>query len=70
MSGFRHLPVMPEEVIRFLAPRPGGIYLDGTLGGGGHAGLIAERCTPEGGLLIGIDQDREALEAAGRRLSG
>lgn len=61
---------MPDEVVRFLAPKPGGIYLDGTLGGGGHAALIAERCIPEGGVLIGIDQDREALEAAGRRLAG
>ena len=70
MSGFRHLSVMPDEVIRFLAPKPGGIYLDGTLGGGGHAGLIAELCTPGNGILIGIDQDREALEAAGQRLRG
>ncbi|HEY4744452.1 MAG TPA: 16S rRNA (cytosine(1402)-N(4))-methyltransferase RsmH [Desulfuromonadaceae bacterium] len=70
MTDFRHLSVMPDEVIRFLDPRPGGIYLDGTLGGGGHAGLIAERCTPEGGLLVGIDQDRAALAAAGERLSG
>jgi len=53
-----------------LAPRPGGTYLDGTLGGGGHAGLIAELCTPGNGILIGIDQDQEALEAAGERLSG
>jgi 16S rRNA (cytosine1402-N4)-methyltransferase len=65
---FRHLSVLPEEVIQFLAPHPGGIYLDGTLGGGGHAGLILERCTP-GGTLVGIDQDREALQAAGRRLA-
>jgi 16S rRNA (cytosine1402-N4)-methyltransferase len=68
MTGFRHLSVMPEEVIQYLEPRPGGIYLDGTLGGGGHAGLILERCTP-GGTLIGIDQDREALQAAGQRLA-
>jgi 16S rRNA (cytosine1402-N4)-methyltransferase len=67
MSSFRHLSVLPEEVIQFLEPHPGGIYLDGTLGGGGHAGLILERCTP-GGMLIGLDQDREALQAAGRRL--
>jgi 16S rRNA (cytosine1402-N4)-methyltransferase len=68
VTGFHHLSVMPEEVIRFLAPRQGGIYLDGTLGGGGHARLILERCTP-GGTLIGIDQDREALKAAGQRLA-
>jgi 16S rRNA (cytosine1402-N4)-methyltransferase len=58
---------MPEEVIRFLDPQPGGTYLDGTLGGGGHSRLILERCTP-GGTLVGIDQDQEALQAAGQRL--
>ena len=51
-----------------LNPHPGGVYLDGTLGGGGHAGLILERCTP-GGMLVGLDQDREALQAAGQRLA-
>jgi 16S rRNA (cytosine1402-N4)-methyltransferase len=65
---FRHLSVLSEEVIQFLNPQPGGIYLDGTLGGAGHARLILERCTP-GGMLIGIDQDQEALQAAGRRLA-
>jgi 16S rRNA (cytosine1402-N4)-methyltransferase len=65
---FCHLPVLPDEVIQFLNPLPEGIYLDGTLGGGGHAVLILERCTP-GGLLIGIDQDQEALQAASRQLA-
>src|SRR6185369_7059484 len=69
MPEFRHLSVMPDEVVRFLAPKPGGTYLDGTLGGGGHASLIAERCIPGNGLLIGIDQDKEALRAAGERLA-
>lgn len=68
METFRHQSVMPDEVIHYLNPRPGGIYLDGTLGGGGHARLILERCTP-GGLLIGIDQDQEALQATGQRLA-
>jgi len=68
METFRHLSVMPDEVIHYLNPRPGGIYLDGTLGGGGHARLILERCTP-GGMLIGIDQDQEALQATGQRLA-
>lgn len=68
MENFHHLSVMPDEVIHCLDPRPGGVYLDGTLGGGGHARLILERCTP-GGMLIGIDQDREALQATGARLS-
>ena len=52
-----------------LQPRPGGIDLDGTLGGGGHAALIARQCSQGNGMVIGIDQDQEALEAAGRRLA-
>ncbi|WP_337833280.1 16S rRNA (cytosine(1402)-N(4))-methyltransferase RsmH [Geoanaerobacter pelophilus] len=60
---FRHVSVMPEEVTRFLAPRPGGIYVDGTLGGGGHSRLILELSSPSG-RLIGFDQDQEALAAA------
>jgi len=69
METFRHLSVLPEEVIQFLNPKTGGIYLDGTLGGAGHARLILERCTPDG-MLIGIDQDQEALRAASERLAG
>jgi len=69
MSGFHHISVMPEEVLRFLAPRPGGVYVDGTLGGGGHAALIAECCTAENGMLIGFDRDVQALAAAGARLA-
>lgn len=68
MDTFRHQSVMPDEVIHYLNPRTGGVYLDGTLGGGGHARLILERCTP-GGMLIGIDQDQEALRATGQRLA-
>lgn len=69
MGGFGHIPVMPGEVLRFLDPRPGRVYLDGTLGGGGHSELIAARCVPDGGTLIGLDRDREALAAAAERLS-
>lgn len=69
MSAFRHLSVMPDEVVRFLQPSPGGIYLDGTLGGAGHAVLIATLCTPGNGLLVGIDRDQAALNAAGQRLA-
>lgn len=61
---------MPEEVLRLLAVRPGGRYLDGTLGGGGHSSMIAEHCLPEGGMLIGVDRDPEALRAAAALLSG
>jgi len=60
---------MAGEVIRFLEPKPGGCYLDGTLGGAGHSALIAEKCVPGGGTLIGIDRDSEALEAAAARLA-
>lgn len=69
MSDFQHLSVMPDEVLRFLSPRPGGCYLDGTLGGAGHATLIAEQCLADGGVLIGMDRDQEALRAAAVRLS-
>ena len=64
---FKHESVLLEEVIRGLNIKPWGIYVDGTLGGGGHSYRIAEKLT-EGGRLIGIDQDRDALHAAGQRL--
>lgn len=67
-TAFRHLPVMPAEVLSYLAPRPGGIYLDGTVGGGGHAAQILEASSPDG-LLIGFDRDPEALRAATERLA-
>jgi 16S rRNA (cytosine1402-N4)-methyltransferase len=67
VAEFRHLSVLPEEVIRFLEPADGKTYLDGTLGGGGHAALILEKA-PEA-LLIGIDRDQAALAAAGARLA-
>jgi 16S rRNA (cytosine1402-N4)-methyltransferase len=67
VAEFSHLPVLPEEVIRFLIPEDGKTYLDGTLGGAGHAALILEKA-PEA-LLIGIDRDQAALAAAGARLA-
>ena len=51
---------MPSEVIELLRPAPGGTYLDGTLGGGGHARLVLEACGPDG-RLIGLDRDLETL---------
>ena len=64
---FRHLSVLPEEVIEGLKIDPSGIYVDGTLGGGGHAFLVAGKLS-RGGKLIGIDRDAEAIEAAAKRL--
>ncbi len=59
---------MLTETLDMLAPTPGGIFLDCTLGGGGHAEAILEKIMP-GGRLVGIDQDPDALEAAGTRLA-
>lgn len=59
---------MPREVVALLAPRSGGVYLDGTLGGGGHARLILEASAPDG-RLIGLDHDPAALTAAGTLLA-
>jgi len=54
---------MPGEVLSLLAPRPGEIFLDGTVGGGGHARLILEATSPNG-VLIGLDRDPQALAQA------
>jgi 16S rRNA (cytosine1402-N4)-methyltransferase len=59
---------MPAEVVRFLAPKPGGVYVDGTLGGAGHARGILEASAPDG-VLIGFDRDAEAIAAATQRLA-
>lgn len=64
---FEHKSVLLEETIDNLNIRPDGIYVDGTLGGGGHSYEIAKRLTT--GRLIGIDQDEAAISAAGERLA-
>lgn len=64
---FKHKSVLLDETISNLNIKPDGIYVDGTLGGGGHSYEIASRLT-EGGRLIGIDQDDDAIRAAGERL--
>ncbi|MBX6394729.1 MAG: 16S rRNA (cytosine(1402)-N(4))-methyltransferase RsmH [Alicyclobacillaceae bacterium] len=65
---FRHQPVLLEQAVEALGPRPGGVYVDGTLGGGGHAEAILRASAPDG-RLIGIDQDAEAIAAASARLA-
>lgn len=62
-----HVPVMVEEVLRFLEPKPGGLYIDATVGLAGHAERILERSQPSG-RLIGIDRDDDVLRMARSRL--
>lgn len=64
---FKHKSVLLEETIRNLKVKPDGIYVDGTLGGGGHAYEVCRQLSAKGSL-IGIDQDEAAIEAAGERL--
>src|SRR5438552_1491577 len=63
-----HIPVMLEEVLNFLQPKANGHYVDGTLGGGGHAEALLERSNP-GGRVLGIDSDVQALERVKRRFA-
>lgn len=65
---FGHTSVLLGETLEGLSVRPGGTYVDGTLGGGGHAWHVLARLDGAG-RLIGIDQDADAIEAAGRRLA-
>ncbi len=65
---YKHITVLSEESIEALNIKTNGIYVDGTLGGGGHSALICEKLGPKG-TLIGIDRDTDALSAAGDRLS-
>ena len=64
---FSHVPVLFQETIDSLSVRPDGVYVDGTLGGGGHSEGICSLLGPDG-ILIGIDRDTDALEAAAERL--
>lgn len=67
MSAPTHIPVLLKEMVEALAVQPGGRYIDGTIGAGGHAAAILEQSSP-GGQLIGIDADPEAIKIAGARL--
>lgn len=66
---FNHVPVLYSECLDNLNIKPDGIYVDGTVGGAGHALGIGERLS-EKGMLIGIDRDDDALRAAAQRLNG
>lgn len=66
---FVHVPVLLQETLDSLAIRPDGIYVDGTVGGAGHSFEIASRLT-QGGQLIGLDRDPDAVKAATDRLQG
>ncbi|CUX34008.1 16S rRNA (cytosine(1402)-N(4))-methyltransferase RsmH [Clostridium sp. C105KSO13] len=66
---FKHTSVLLNETVDFLAVKPDGIYVDATLGGGGHAFEVCRRLSSKGSF-IGIDQDGAAIEAAGVRLLG
>lgn len=59
----QHLPVLPREVLEWLRPEPGQTFVDGTLGGGGHAKLLAERIGPQG-LVLGLDRDPAVIDRA------
>lgn len=70
-----HVPVLPAEVLHWLAPQPGQIIVDGTLGGGGHTRLLAERVAESGGakdrgFVLALDRDPAAIAAAERNLAG
>ncbi|MCR5407240.1 MAG: 16S rRNA (cytosine(1402)-N(4))-methyltransferase RsmH [Lachnospiraceae bacterium] len=65
---FEHKPVLLNETIDNLHVKPEGTYVDGTLGGGGHAYEVAKRLSPQG-RFIGIDQDADAIRAAGQKLA-
>lgn len=65
--GFEHKSVLLEETVNGLNIRPDGIYVDGTLGGGGHSYEVCKRLG-QSGSIVGIDQDEAAIEAAGIRL--
>ena len=68
MEERHHVPVLLEEALEHLDCRPGKIYVDGTVGSGGHARAILERSSPDG-KLIGLDWDGQAMERARERLA-
>ena len=69
MAASVHQAVLPEEVIEWLAPQPGGTFIDGTLGGGGHTRLLAEKVGKDG-LVVGLDRDPVVVARAEEQLQG
>ncbi|MEA2087295.1 MAG: 16S rRNA (cytosine(1402)-N(4))-methyltransferase RsmH [Candidatus Caldatribacteriota bacterium] len=67
MANSFHTPVLTKEILNYLNLKKGGVYIDCTLGGGGHSKAILENIYPQGSL-IGIDQDKEAIETAKEEL--
>jgi 16S rRNA (cytosine1402-N4)-methyltransferase len=65
----QHTPVLADEVVTWLQPEKGRIFVDGTLGGGGHSRLLATKAGPTG-LVIGLDRDAAAVERAAQQLEG
>lgn len=68
MGEFTHVAVLLQEAVEALQVKQGGVYLDGTLGGGGHTEAILRQSGPDG-VVYGIDRDWDALRAAGERLA-
>src|SRR5512135_1971322 len=68
MPDLPHEPVLYKEIIHALQPRTSGLYVDGTVGAGGHARGILEACAP-GGRLLGLDVDPQALALARETLA-
>jgi 16S rRNA (cytosine1402-N4)-methyltransferase len=64
-----HVPVMRDEVVHWLDPQPGAVLVDGTLGGGGHSRALAERLG-DSGVVVALDRDPAAIDAAMRNLAG
>ncbi len=69
MTSSIHVSVLLDEVVQWLNPQAGGVFVDGTLGGGGHARALAARVGPAG-LVIGVDRDSTALDSAQESLAG
>jgi 16S rRNA (cytosine1402-N4)-methyltransferase len=67
-NGYKHIPVLVEEIVQFLHPKADGVYVDATLGEGGHAEALL-RASASRAWLLGIDRDAEVLEVARQRLS-